>query len=510
MKIESSAVQMASAGKYVRYQSRDQGTVTLESTDYASVAQRCDGNIGERDHDTGKALSESPYANYTKNGELRDNGASGTNGILRTGNRASSGLSDMKNNLLFLLFGRFLQAGMFGGYQTGAGGLMRSLLSQSAGMLTQTQVDHYEYEELSFRTLGQAQTADGRTITFDMNILMTREFAQVTQIRTPMLSSVLMDPLVVNVGSAVARVSSQTFRFDLDADGTEEEVASLQSGSGFLAFDKNGDGIINDGSELFGAVSGDGFGDLRAYDSDGNGWIDENDEIFSKLRVWYKNGNGEEELVDLKATDVGAIFLDAQRTDFHMTDAGNRLNGMLRSTGVFLKESGGVGTIQHVDLAVRGGDGDLSDQMRAIGGENFVSGFGRGDRTLPDVLILQTGQRRNGDTDDTSESGTESAAEDKEEAARRRREALEEKERLKKEQRERRLEKKRLNEELAEKARQRHEEEEERIAELFAERAQRREESEEAAREKKEEREELLETAVEEKEAAEEADRNIA
>ncbi len=39
---------------------------------------------------------------------------------------------------------------------------------------------------------------------------------------------------------------------------------------------------INDGSELFGTSSGDGFKDLATYDEDENGWIDENDSIFSK------------------------------------------------------------------------------------------------------------------------------------------------------------------------------------------------------------------------------------
>ena len=53
----------------------------------------------------------------------------------------------------------------------------------------------------------------------------------------------------------------------------------LGKGSGFLALDKDGNGKIDDGNELFGTKSSDGFGDLREYDSDGSGWIDENDEI---------------------------------------------------------------------------------------------------------------------------------------------------------------------------------------------------------------------------------------
>ena len=79
-------------------------------------------------------------------------------------------------------------------------------------------------------------------------------------------------------------LSDQTFYFDLDADGEEEEISMLK-GSGYLALDKNEDGIINDGSELFGTGNGDGFADLARYDEDGNGWIDENDSILSLIHI---------------------------------------------------------------------------------------------------------------------------------------------------------------------------------------------------------------------------------
>ena len=143
------------------------------------------------------------------------------------------------------------------------------------------------------------------------------------------------------------------FLFDLDADGKEEEVSFAGRGSGFLALDKNGDGKINDGSELFGTKSGDGFGDLAAYDEDGNGWIDEADSVFKDLKVWTKDENGKDVLMNLKDADVGAIYLGSAQTEFSLNNqATQQTNGIIRKTGVYLKESGGVGTVQHVDLAV--------------------------------------------------------------------------------------------------------------------------------------------------------------
>ncbi|MBQ8665647.1 MAG: hypothetical protein IJ526_02140, partial [Lachnospiraceae bacterium] len=150
-----------------------------------------------------------------------------------------------------------------------------------------------------------------------------------------------------------ADVRDQTFRFDLDADGKEDEISMLGKGSGFLALDKDGNGKIDDGSELFGTKSGDGFGELREYDSDGNGWIDENDEIFSKLKVWCKDENGNDVLMDLKEADIGAIYLGEQQTEFTLGGTDGYRDGVIRSTGVFLRESGGAGTIQHVDLSMK-------------------------------------------------------------------------------------------------------------------------------------------------------------
>ena len=57
---------------------------------------------------------------------------------------------------------------------------------------------------------------------------------------------------MINLNTDAANVTDQKFYFDLDADGELDEISTLASGSGFLALDKNGDGIINDGSELFG------------------------------------------------------------------------------------------------------------------------------------------------------------------------------------------------------------------------------------------------------------------
>lgn len=224
----------------------------------------------------------------------------------------------------------------------------------SAGTLWQrvdaVSVERSEREYTTFQSNGYALTEDGRSINFGVEVEMSRAFTS----RFDAISSkqfVLTDPLVINLGSNMTSVGDAKFRFDLDADGKEEEISFAGEGSGFLALDADGNGKIDDGSELFGTKSGDGFADLAAHDSDGNGWIDENDPVYSKLRVWVKDADGGDRLLDLKEADVGAIYLGSAGTEFSLNDAStNETNAVIRKTGVYLKESGGAGTLSHVDL----------------------------------------------------------------------------------------------------------------------------------------------------------------
>lgn len=208
-------------------------------------------------------------------------------------------------------------------------------------------------EVTCFSTAGKVQTADGREIDFNLNLEMSREFTQVVNSSEYTRKTFCVDPLVINLEGNPASFSDKTFFFDLDADGEKEELSGLSKGSGFLALDKNNDGSINDGKELFGPQSGDGFKDLAAYDEDGNGWIDESDSVFDRLKIWTLDENGKERLVGIGKAGVGAIYLGKAETEFSLNDLeSNETQGIIRSTGIFLKENGGAGTIQHVDYVL--------------------------------------------------------------------------------------------------------------------------------------------------------------
>lgn len=209
-----------------------------------------------------------------------------------------------------------------------------------------------EAEFTAFQSSGVARTKDGREIQFNVTVEMSRAFCERYESFTQE-NVVVTDPLVINIDSDIADVTDMKFLFDIDADGELDEISFAGNGSGFLALDKNGDGVINDGSELFGTKSGNGFADLAAYDEDGNGWIDEADSIFNDLKIWMKDKDGNDVLLSLKDAGVGAIYLGSADTEFSLKSGeDHHTNGIVRRTGIYLKENGGVGTVQQIDLAV--------------------------------------------------------------------------------------------------------------------------------------------------------------
>ena len=210
---------------------------------------------------------------------------------------------------------------------------------------------YYECEKMSFASEGIIRTEDGREIKFSVQLNLSREFA--SQINISMRAGdAKIDPLVINLNGEGPGLQEEKFLFDLDCDGKTEQISFLTPGSGFLAIDLNNDGIINNGGELFGPTTGNGFGELSREDIDGNNWIDENDPIFRNLRIWIKEPEGHDRLFALWEKGIGAIYVGNIDTFFNIKDNKNNLHGQVRKTGIFLTEAGSPGIISHINFVV--------------------------------------------------------------------------------------------------------------------------------------------------------------
>lgn len=208
-----------------------------------------------------------------------------------------------------------------------------------------------ESESSSVSIQGKLELNDGRKLDVDFQLDMSRSrveeyYGQVT------LSSRTVDPLVVNLNGNAAQLTQQRTAFDIDGDGDTEQVAFATGDSAFLALDKNDNGTIDDGNELFGPKSGSGFTDLAEYDDNQDGFIDELDDIWSSLVLVQRDASGEETLLSLKDVGISAFVLERTHSPFSLFNEQGEQTGIVRETGLYVREDGSLDSVQHVDLVV--------------------------------------------------------------------------------------------------------------------------------------------------------------
>jgi len=124
------------------------------------------------------------------------------------------------------------------------------------------------------------------------------------------------DPLALDLaGNGFAtRGLEQAVRFDLDADGRSDRISAPSGDDALLALDRNGNGRIDDGRELFGDQHGasNGFAELGKFDDNQDGLIDSSDAIYRQLTLLRFNGQGQQQTRSLAEVGVSAIHLQAQ------------------------------------------------------------------------------------------------------------------------------------------------------------------------------------------------------
>ena len=207
-------------------------------------------------------------------------------------------------------------------------------------------------EQVQFASVGRVTTADGQEIEIDLSLNLSRSTSQSQRLEIR-AGAALKDPLVINFSGESTQLTERTFEFDLDLDGNLDTIHQLADSSGYIALDRNQNQQIDDGSELFGATTGNGFDELAEFDEDGNGFIDEGDAIFQQLRILVQHNDGSQSLFTLAEKGVGALYLGYADTSFELSAGDtNTLAGELRSTGIFLREDGSQGTLQQVDLVI--------------------------------------------------------------------------------------------------------------------------------------------------------------
>lgn len=137
------------------------------------------------------------------------------------------------------------------------------------------------------------------------------------------ITSVRIDPIVLDISGQGITTKSVTdgVYYDLDNNGFAEKTGWVDAKSGILVLDRDGNGKIEAGKELFGdrtilddgKTASSGFAALAALDSNHDGVIDAKDAKFSELRIWIdKDGNGvstPDELLTLEEAGIKSLDL---------------------------------------------------------------------------------------------------------------------------------------------------------------------------------------------------------
>lgn len=170
------------------------------------------------------------------------------------------------------------------------------------------------------------------------------EYTKITQIREQFVQEA--DPIVLDLdGDGIELTSHRNgARFDITGTGNTVNSAFVAGGDAFLAIDRNGNGRIDNGTELFGDQNGaaNGFEELRKLDSNGDGRINRLDDNFEILRLWRDDGDGrteDGELITLAQGGVEEIALGYRNVN-QVAAGGNRIEQIAS----FLRNDGSRGT----------------------------------------------------------------------------------------------------------------------------------------------------------------------
>ncbi|EIL0014367.1 hypothetical protein LK554_004583 [Salmonella enterica] len=206
-------------------------------------------------------------------------------------------------------------------------------------------------------------------------------------------------PIIIDLdrdGVETISVEAGVF-FDHDGNKFAESTGWVSPDDGLLVFDRDGNGQIDNGSELFGnntlqadgTNASNGYNALKEYDDNNDGVLDENDAIWNQLQVWQdKNSNGrvdEGELLTMKQAGIASI--NTMYKNSSTTDSQGNLHkqtGSIPYTDDSKGQSADVWFNTDTGNTRYDGDKNIRDDIRTM---PYVRGFGN----ITDLHVAMTG-----------------------------------------------------------------------------------------------------------------------
>lgn len=161
-------------------------------------------------------------------------------------------------------------------------------------------------------------------------------------------------PLILDLdgdGVETLSMTGNSIYFDHDNNGYAEKTGWANKDDAFLVMDKNKNGKIDSGTEMFGnntsSSAQNGFMALSQYDSNHDGLINSKDSEFKNIKLWQdKNSNG--------VTDSGELYslsdagIKSISTGYIATNNTDSNGNTIKETGFFTRKNGSQGIVSDV------------------------------------------------------------------------------------------------------------------------------------------------------------------
>ncbi len=164
-----------------------------------------------------------------------------------------------------------------------------------------------------------------------------------------------VDPLVLDLDGKGIQLTEagKGAIFDVTADGKLDSTAWVKGNTALLTYDRNGNGVVDNGSELFGDQNGaaNGFEELSKHDANGDRKITILDPIFKALKL-YRDLNGDGKMGKNEFSNLSELGIKALNLNFMRTSADINGNSLILN-GSFEREDGSTGQLADVLLGYR-------------------------------------------------------------------------------------------------------------------------------------------------------------
>ncbi len=206
-----------------------------------------------------------------------------------------------------------------------------------------------EQQQLNFTMQGEF-IIDNKKANLNYQLNLHASYSSMRRIETT--AAALKDPLIIQFGTPSIGYINGYAKFDINNDHKQNDLPIFSGDVGYLVFDKNNNNRVDNGGELFGPTTNNGFSELAQLDSNNNGFFDNQDNKFSQVYIWQpkqaKTNNNEkslseqpnaqvnkqankQNLVSLSQAGIKAISLNAIATPFNFRDQSKGSKGAINA-----------------------------------------------------------------------------------------------------------------------------------------------------------------------------------